>query len=734
MPSDGKSFRLISEYLYNFMSSRRRKHDNEDDKEVLITVLPKRCRETDHTSPVDDTTPPSCSSPPPLLPSCTDTEPGKPKIEFTDEHKLALKYFEEGKNILITGPAGTGKTTLLKEIIERCGDAVLLQTGPTGVSALQLPQGKTLHSALKIPVGTYPSRKDLELYYLKLWQKHHRLTSPKGNNEWFWKLTHSNVMIIDETSMVSVYMVDVLDIALGILRECRDKPMGGMQIIFVGDFMQHPPVYVRKDKSVPPEQGKMAFKSPVWTSLDVKTILLTRIFRQQNSEFAELLNTIRKGETLKGTQLLKFNTLLDRKHTYPGHPLYICHKRDDVSHINKTQLDRLKQSGAERHQYKFPYMVSSKYKEEEEDMTKMIRENLNMGYDSTCQLLVTDMRVMLVRNSTLIPYSKKKTNSFETCIETKLVNGDTGTIIGFDFPPPPVEVPDGEKQSMARNAINALHARYQGKGFDTTAFPLIRFDRFPHKIFQVLPTSWGRQQINSEDGEMVIRVEIDAIPLIAAWAITSHRCQGSTIADIPVTINADCMQFCEGSFYVAFSRCKQFEQLSIINYKGYCQSKEAYGFYQGFLTLPSPRKYQIASNLEEIQRRLQSSSDQSAKQPCQPSQPSQPSQPPKSSQPISSQQTAIVEPCLAPSVSSAKQFIQEKIREGTTQGDAKKHWDLWMVPQLDQFCTHYESEKKYIIELINNWVKTQKKPPPQVKQTQSTLNIFLKRLDDSEFI
>jgi ATP-dependent exoDNAse (exonuclease V) alpha subunit len=350
-------------------------------------------------------------------------------------------------------------------------------------------------------------------------------------------------MIIDETSMVSVWMLEAIDIALGILRECRDKPMGGMQLIFVGDFMQHPPVYVRKDKTVPPEQGKMAFKSPVWAALDVQKILLTKIFRQENTEFAELLNTVRKGEMLKGAQLLKFNTLLDRKHTQEGQPLYICHKRADVSHINTTHMEKLERNGVEKHKYKFPYMVTSKHKEDEEELAKMVRENLNMGTESSHQVLFKGMRVMLVRNTVID--------------DTKLVNGDTGTIVDFDFPPPPEPAVAGSPPTLTQTIINNLHARYQEKGFDITRFPVVRFDRFHKHDFQILPTSWGRQEINPEDGEMIIRVETDAVPLIAAWAITSHRCQGSTIADIPITINADCMQFCEGSFYVAVSRCRK---------------------------------------------------------------------------------------------------------------------------------------------------------------------------------
>jgi hypothetical protein len=347
----------------------------------------------------------------------------------------------------------------------------------------------------------------------------------------------------------------------------------------------------------------------------------------------------------------------------------------------------------------------------------MIRENLNMGTESNQQTILKGMRVMLVRN-TLVD-------------DVQLTNGDTGVVVGFDFPPAPVPViPGGTPLTLSQIANNSMHAkcgRGDGqyhtsgdRGFAHTKFPLVQFDRIPGSEFLIIPNNWGRQEINPEDGEMVIRVEIYAVPLIAAWAITSHRCQGTTIADIPVTINADCMQFCEGSFYVAISRCKKFEQLSIINFKGYCQSKDAYGFYQGFLTLPSPRKYQSAGNLDTLNQRMQKQSD---------SEPSpSPSTQLPSSQPL-------------------------KIQDGKTVSDMETHWNTSILPQLVLFEQHYiisDSSRFELRRLIDAWTSTLSTAPqsgdsisghkrPLVRKAMSSpglnqLASFIKKYEDDEFI
>lgn len=528
--------------------------------------------------------------------SSNTTKPPVPQpssgIKLTSEHLKALDLFESKANLLITGAAGTGKTTLLSEIINRLQPSDILQCAPTGTASLHLPNGYTLHSAFKIPVGTFPKLNDIKNYYSRLRNKH--MTKPKNDN-WFTRLQNAKIIIIDEVSMVSAWMLETIDTAIGILKNNPEYAFGGMQVIFVGDFLQLPPVYDKRNTDTPTSQGDPAYKSSVWSALNVQVVELVEVFRQENKEFANTLNIIRKGQLPKGHQFKKFQELLNK--SPPSNALHICYKKNDVKDINKTKLDAIRSSCHRKTLsdektssiYPFPYFEHGKLQDDLDDITKMVKENLNIDYDCKTQHFIKGMRVMLVRNVTIE--------------ETKLVNGDTGCIIGFDQPPKLSVSTCANKNQMQSSSCRTLaeiilenyYARYKLKDFANTVFPVVCFDRFPQDEFLILPSTWGRHDVDSI-GDLIVRAEVDAIPLIAAWAITSHRAQGSTISDIPVHINADCMQFTEGSFYVAISRCKEFSQLSISNFKGFKQSKESIHFYDGLFTLPKPKVYLSAQD------------------------------------------------------------------------------------------------------------------------------------------
>ena len=622
-----------------------------------------------------------------------------PLIILTEEHKKALDLFKQGENMLITGSAGTGKTTLLKQIIDQCSPQSLLLCGPTGMSALQLPNGKTLHSVFNIPVGVYLSEKELKSYYHRFVDKlflHETNESNSSKHEkkkedfsWLIRLKNAKVIIIDEVSMVSAYMLEIIDICLGIVKNKSNKPIGGLQVIFVGDFSQLPPVYNQKEKNVPIEQKYMTFKSSVWSALNVQKVILTKIFRQENEEFANLLNTIRQGRPFQNSQHIKFNQLLSNKIRDPNKKtIFICFKRNDVSEINDQEIEKLISLSEETQYYDFPYHKTFTKNKENQielgDLIKNVRENINLNGDKDQQIFLSNMRVMLIRNMMIEGI--------------RLVNGDTGTIVGFDTPPA-AQIKTGLLNDPWSYFINECYTNYGYKNpsFKTTLFPIVQFDRIPNKPCIVLPISWERKEMSGSSGELQSKFEVHAIPLIPAWAITSHRAQGSTISDINVHINANCMDFTEGSFYVAISRCRNFEQLSIDNFKGFRQSKEANAFYNDMFPLLPPKIYQttvdmnIVNNENNNENSNQNNNENNEKE---------------EKQQNKEQQNTISNPVNV--------WIQEQLGTKSTPTDFQTDWFNLMEPILNSFWDRYRyiktvgKKNPLAIEKFESWIKQKK--------------------------
>jgi hypothetical protein len=163
-------------------------------------------------------------------------------IEKDERFTLAERYVEEtGVSVFLTGKAGTGKTTFLKEIVRQTSKRFAV-VAPTGVAAINA-SGVTIHSFFQLPLCPYlPDVKELVTEY----QMPERMRSLR--KEKVKILRTLDLLIIDEISMVRA---DILDAVDNVLRRYRrnDKPFGGVQLLMVGDIQQLPPVVKDSEKA-----------------------------------------------------------------------------------------------------------------------------------------------------------------------------------------------------------------------------------------------------------------------------------------------------------------------------------------------------------------------------------------------------------------------------------------------------------------------------------------------------
>lgn len=195
--------------------------------------------------------------------------------ELTEEQQAVVDDIENGRSVLITGAAGTGKSLILKTIKKKFPHLPI--TATTGIAAINVG-GSTFHSWARIGLAE-ESAIDL---------------ADKLRGTARQELKKCTAVAIDEISMMSAELFDKMDLYFKRLKGERGngKPFGGMQLILFGDFLQLPPVikYNRKEDYV------FAFQSQAWKECDIKVHRLTRIFRQEDEKFSTALSKIRIGE------------------------------------------------------------------------------------------------------------------------------------------------------------------------------------------------------------------------------------------------------------------------------------------------------------------------------------------------------------------------------------------------------------------------------------------------------
>ena len=213
-----------------------------------------------------------------------------------DKFDLARRYIcETGVSVFLTGKAGTGKTTFLRQIVQETSKRLVV-LAPTGVAAINAG-GSTIHSFFQLPFCPYlPDVKELVTEY-QMQGKYRRMR--KGRVEIIKTL---DLIVIDEISMVRADILDAVDMTLRKYRH-NNRPFGGVQLLMIGDAQQLSPVVTEAEKPYMAQvySSPYFFESKALKHMGYVTLELTHIFRQKDASFVALLGDIRSGAPSRET-------------------------------------------------------------------------------------------------------------------------------------------------------------------------------------------------------------------------------------------------------------------------------------------------------------------------------------------------------------------------------------------------------------------------------------------------
>lgn len=228
-------------------------------------------------------------------------------VNRTKSFDIAFRFLTETHlNVYLTGKAGTGKTTFLKYLIEHSHKNIVV-AAPTGVAAINAG-GITLHSLFQLPFAPFiPGRTPHE----NTLTGHPLLSQIKFNSKKRKILINMEVLVIDEVSMVAANTLDAIDIILKSIRKNYNLPFGGVQVLFIGDLHQLPPVVKKISYNEFKEFYKSFyfFDSLVLTQYPPVMVELKKVYRQNDEVFVDILNGIRENK-LKPNHLQLLNERL----------------------------------------------------------------------------------------------------------------------------------------------------------------------------------------------------------------------------------------------------------------------------------------------------------------------------------------------------------------------------------------------------------------------------------------
>lgn len=466
---------------------------------------------------------------------------------LSEEQQIVIDKYMRGENVFMTGNAGCGKSFIIKTIWNQASvEGKKVQVcALTGCAAILLEcRASTIHSWSGIGIGngtpgSIVNKIRNSPYYRSNWQT-------------------TKVLIIDEVSMMSQKMFDLLDfIGKSILR--NSKPFGGIQVIFSGDFFQIAPVCPDKD-DLP--GANFCFESENWLeTFPIRNhVVLTQIFRQTDENYRKILNQIREGKIKRSSHDFLM-TFVNRELPSDENirPTKLFPRKNQVNNINTIEMEKLTGDITEyemQYVYDIPMTEKQKVLRTQYNQDQINAEFMYLRGNMRCEPVLTlkvGCQVMCIVNINLDD-------------TTPICNGSQGIVVGFN-----------EKD-----------------------YPIVRY----HKGFErvMIPHVWASENIPG--------IGVSQVPLVLAWALTIHKSQGCTLDYAEIDAGSGIFEC--GQTYVALSRVKTLDglYLSAFDVNRIKVNRKVQDFYENLREMKSREENIIDYNNHLIEEERKPSAEQ----------------------------------------------------------------------------------------------------------------------------
>jgi PIF1-like helicase/Helix-turn-helix domain/HRDC domain/Helicase len=412
--------------------------------------------------------------------------------------QLAIQLVNQSnRNIFLTGKAGTGKTTFLKYIRDNCPKQMAV-VAPTGVAAINAG-GVTIHSFFQLPLAPFiPETKGTGFQNngQEVSNKHSLISRLRFNGDKKKVLQQLEILVIDEISMVRCDVLDAIDTVLRHIRQRPSERFGGVQLLFIGDMLQLPPVVKEQEWGLLSDyyRGQYFFDSKVLEEEPPLYIEFNKIYRQKDERFITVLNQVRNNELDEdGMRILEscFQPTF-RRSKQDGYIILTTHN-NKASEINARELGELNTP---------LFTYEAEVQDEFSDRAFPAEQIL---------YLKVGAQVMFIRNDAA---DKGK----------RFFNGKIGIISKLE-----------KDKIFVQCEGESAEIEVQKEKWENIRYTLNKSTR----------------QLDSD-----VLGSFTQYPLRLAWAITIHKSQGLTFERAIIDAGA---AFAPGQVYVALSRCTNLE-------------------------------------------------------------------------------------------------------------------------------------------------------------------------------